>query len=265
MILGAGEAIRTWRWGLWRGPRGGGRSAGVVDGWLDDCAGRVGCGRSCRARRSAGVVDGRADERAKRARVGHGVGIPPTTGNFTWRDDFKTSVLKPEWLQVRVPKQPWADLNTRPGWLTDSSSTRVARQLEKSQPPGRRQQHTAFDASTELEAPAAAGVALGLAAFQSENAWYFLGSVGNSGLEIFLEKRGGTRTADHCPCRARRREPAEAENRRQRSRVFLLFRHGRLGWKPLKDNDDGSILSTDVAGGFVGTTVGPYARLETGQ
>jgi beta-glucosidase len=30
----------------------------------------------------------------------------------------------------------------------------------------------------------------------------------------------------------------------------------------LKDRDDGSILSTDVAGGFVGATIGPYAREE---
>ena len=35
------------------------------------------------------------------------------------------------------------------------------------------------------------------------------------------------------------------------------------GWRPLKDKDDGTILSTEVAGGFVGTIVGPYARVES--
>ena len=34
------------------------------------------------------------------------------------------------------------------------------------------------------------------------------------------------------------------------------------GWKPLRENDDGSILSTEVAGGFVGTVLGPFARQE---
>jgi len=34
------------------------------------------------------------------------------------------------------------------------------------------------------------------------------------------------------------------------------------GWKPLMVGDDGSILSTDVAGGYVGAVVGPYARAE---
>jgi len=34
------------------------------------------------------------------------------------------------------------------------------------------------------------------------------------------------------------------------------------GWKVLKENEDGSIVSTVVAGGFVGTYVGPYARID---
>jgi len=34
------------------------------------------------------------------------------------------------------------------------------------------------------------------------------------------------------------------------------------GWQALQDNDDGSLLSTAVAGGFVGTVLGPYARQE---
>ena len=37
------------------------------------------------------------------------------------------------------------------------------------------------------------------------------------------------------------------------------------GWKWLVRGDDGTILSTEVAGGFVGATVGPYARVEPRQ
>jgi len=32
------------------------------------------------------------------------------------------------------------------------------------------------------------------------------------------------------------------------------------GWQWLKQDVDGTVLSTDVAGGFIGVTVGPYAR-----
>ena len=34
------------------------------------------------------------------------------------------------------------------------------------------------------------------------------------------------------------------------------------GWRALKEHVDGSILSTAVAGGFIGATVGPFARSE---
>jgi alpha-N-arabinofuranosidase len=34
------------------------------------------------------------------------------------------------------------------------------------------------------------------------------------------------------------------------------------GWQMLKEHEDGSILSTAVARGFVGTYVGPYARID---
>ena len=33
------------------------------------------------------------------------------------------------------------------------------------------------------------------------------------------------------------------------------------GWTWLKQNVDGTVLSTDVAGGFIGATVGPFARI----
>ena len=46
------------------------------------------------------------------------------------------------------------------------------------------------------------------------------------------------------------------------ARSYSFFYDAGDGWQPLQDNDDGSILSTEVAGGFVGTVLGPYARQE---
>ena len=43
---------------------------------------------------------------------------------------------------------------------------------------------------------------------------------------------------------------------------YSFYYDGGQGWKPLRENDDGSILSTEVAGGFVGTVLGPFARQE---
>jgi alpha-N-arabinofuranosidase len=208
----------------------------------------------------------------------------PTTGNFTWRDEFDSPVLQPQWLYVRVPKQPWADLTRRPGWLTISALRTPLESLQNMSFLARRQQHLAFDASTELEIPREMGIAVGLAAFQNENYWYFLAvrrraapSVPGEAsarpqqaeaaqhapaLELFLEKRGGKQT--ETIARVALDEGARvklkiAANARAYS---FYFDEDGSGWRPLRENDDGSILSTDVAGGFVGAFVGPYARAE---
>ena len=213
------------------------------------------------------------------ARPAAEVPLAPTTGNFTWRDDFDSRSLSPEWLQVRVPKQPWVDLTSRPGWLTIHPLAVWLDSLTNPSFLARRQQHLAFDASTELAAPAAAGVSMGLAAFQNENYWYFLGvhrvrvgaedhsppGGGEAPLELFLEKRAGART--ETIARAALADVTHLKlkiSANARAYSFYFDADG-AGWKPLKEGDDGSILSTDVAGGFVGAVVGPYARTESGE
>jgi xylan 1,4-beta-xylosidase len=221
-----------------------------------------------------------ANAGADAATAGAATEVPaaPTTGNFTWRDDFDSRSLRAEWLQVRVPKHPWVDLTSRPGWLTIHP---LAARLDSLTNPSflaRRQQHLAFDASTELAAPAA-GVSMGLAAFQSESYWYFLGvhrgsvaaedrsprGAGKAPLELFLEKRAGART--ETIARAELTDVTHLKLKisgNARAYSFYFDADG-AGWKPLKEGDDGSILSTDVAGGFVGAVVGPYARGEPSE
>jgi xylan 1,4-beta-xylosidase len=197
----------------------------------------------------------------------------PLTGNFTWRDDFNSPSLALLWLNVRIPKQPWADLIYRPGWLTIHALRVPLDSLENMSFLARRQQHLAFDATTELEVPATAGLSVGLAAFQNEGYWYFLGvrrrpeanaaRPNTAPLEVFVEKRAGKQTdilahADS-PQGAGRLKLKISANSRAYS--FYVDPDGS-GWKALKENDDGSILSTDVAGGFVGAFVGPYARAD---
>jgi alpha-N-arabinofuranosidase len=81
-------------------------------------------------------------------------------------------------------------------------------------------------------------------------------------LELFLEKRGGKQTetvARRALDEGVRVKLKIAANARAYS---FYFDEDGSGWKPLRENDDGTILSTDVAGGFVGAFVGPYARAE---
>lgn len=187
----------------------------------------------------------------------------PLTGNFTWRDDFDSPSLKSAWLQVRVPKQSWADLRSTAGALTIHPSAIALDSLGNPSFLARRQQHLAFDASTAFQPPQHDGVAAGMAAFQSEQYWYFFGArrVGSQ-LQIFLEKSSGKSTETIATTMV---DPPQrlqlAISGDARAYSFFHDTDGQ-GWKPLKKNDDGSILSTDVAGGFVGAVIGPYARAE---
>lgn len=112
----------------------------------------------------------------------------------------------------------------------------------------------------------AAGVAAGLAAFQSEAYWYFLGvrSLGGDRVAVFLEARdggGATRTLasrelDATPSLRLRIAGDEGHY------AFAFDTGDGRGWQTLADNVDGTVLSTDRAGGFVGALLGPFARDE---
>lgn len=192
-------------------------------------------------------------------------GAPPTTGNFTWRDEFDSTTVRPEWLYVRIPGEqtPWLDLRSRPGWLTIHPLRDSLDTLGNPSFLARRQQHLSFDASTSLELPTVAGVAAGLAALQNEKFWYFFGvRHTEAGPQLFLEKKGGQETLALGQMALKPRNVIKLRISGNAGRYAFFYDEDRGGWKPFKENDDGSILSTDVAGGFVGAVVGPYARAE---
>jgi len=198
--------------------------------------------------------------------------VLPTTGNFALYDEFNSPVLSPQWLYVRTPVTEWADLTQRPGWLSIHALHAGLDSLQNMSFLARRQQHLTFDASTVLEAPADNGkVSAGLAAFQNQDHWFFLGvrrvAVPDPALksrwQLFLEKRSGKQTETVATTEVE----GDAERIKlkisARARDYSFFYDaGSTGWKPLKEHEDGSILSTDVAGGFVGAMVGPYARAD---
>jgi alpha-N-arabinofuranosidase len=203
------------------------------------------------------------------AAVDTSAGFAPTTGNFTWRDDFDAPTLRPEWLRVRVPTQAWADVQTRPGWLTlhalpEPLSTRLNPSFL-----AHRQQHLSFDASALLETPQSQDISAGLAAFQSENYWYSLGvrrlERVNYPLELFLEKRSGTQTQVVTSMPLKDRTRIRLKISANAGDYSFYFDEDGAGWKPLTEHQDGSILSTDVAGGFTGAVIGPFAQISTGR
>jgi alpha-N-arabinofuranosidase len=187
----------------------------------------------------------------------------PLSGNFTWRDDFDTPTLNPAWLSVRVRREPWADLRTMPGALTIHPRRETLEMLGNPSFLARRQQHTSFVATTALQLPRTGHVAAGLVAFQNENFWYFLGARRQSrGTELFLQRRNGLSTSTIATIALQSDDALKLRiSANGRAHAFAYETKGS-GWQTLRANEDGTLLSTDVAGGFVGAMVGPYAHDE---
>ena len=189
----------------------------------------------------------------------------PFTGNFVHRDEFDGTTLRPEWLRVRVPKQAWADLAARPGALAVHPLPEGLETLRNPAFLGRRQQHLRFEASTAMTRPAP-GIAAGLAAFQSEAYWYFLGvrAAADGRVAIFLEGRdGGGTTRTLATREVEGSDTLRLKIEGDEGAYGFAFDTGDgRGWQSLARDVDGTVLSTDRAGGFVGTLLGPYARDE---
>ncbi len=183
------------------------------------------------------------------------------SGNMRHSEEFFARA-GPEWIQVRVPKEKWADFEARRGALTIRPLPVNLDEKRNMSFLARRQQHQNFDASTQFTPPAAPGVAAGIAVYQNEENWYFLGSRRTAdGLQLFLERRAGARfTVTGGPAIA-----AVAALKLRVSGTgakYSFYYDAGQGWQALRENDDGTFLSSEVAGGFVGTVLGPFARQE---
>ena len=132
-----------------------------------------------------------------------------------------------------------------------------------------RQQHARFSASTTIDLkPTTRLCDAGLVSFQNETHYFFIGVriTGGAAREVLLEQTaGGTSenplttilaTAPLPPQSTQVELKIDADGRPH----SFLYRTGGGDFLPLKEDVDGSILSTDVAGGFQGVMLGMYAR-----
>lgn len=188
----------------------------------------------------------------------------PLSGNFHWRDEFDAQRLDPSWMQIRVPKTPWADLTSKPGTLTIHPLAESPDTLRNPSYLAHRQQHLAFDAGVQLEAPQRAGVAAGLVTLQNETHWFFLGAHRvKRQLEVFLQERNGETEKILAHATLQPTTDLQLKIDADKGAYSFAYKTDHGTWQWLRRDADGSILSTDVAGGFVGATLGPFARAET--
>jgi xylan 1,4-beta-xylosidase len=185
-------------------------------------------------------------------------GAAALSGNFTWRDDFRDGTLSRLWMGLRT--LPDVSVN---------NGLRLEPRTEKLWGDGnpaficRRVQHTRFSATTSVELPAGKDVSVGLVAFQNESHHYFLGiHRSKEGIEAFVEcvnegpPRFLVRTSIAAPSRLGLRIDVDG------AACDFAYSTSAGAWKTLLEGANAALLSTDIAGGFVGAVVGLHARID---
>lgn len=191
----------------------------------------------------------------------------PTAGNFTVRDEFDGPGLAPRWVMIRTPRETWhaveggmLAIRPRPAVLGDPNA----------QPSfiGRRLQHAHATASTAVRfAPRADGDRAGIAAFHDDRHFYALSVTRAEGRRVVqLERRAGDAPAAvvaSAPLTESGDGPVYLRIEARGDRYAFSYGVRPGAWTVLEDDADGTVLSSKVAGGFVGTMLGMYAHAGT--
>lgn len=175
-------------------------------------------------------------------------------------DNFDDKQLDFKWNYLRTPREEFYSLSERPGYLTLNLRPQKLTELDTPSFVGRRQQHINFSATTRMEfSPLTEKESAGIVLLQSNEFHYrFVYTIHEGQKVIRLIK-----------C-AEGKEEVLQEASIDSSVLYLKieayeqdyrFYYGDRPSDYLKliENVDGRILSTDVAGGFVGTEIGLYA------
>ncbi|MBQ8065897.1 MAG: glycoside hydrolase family 43 protein [Prevotella sp.] len=176
-----------------------------------------------------------------------------TFGNFTWRDDFSSRELRPEWLSLRGPL-PEGCYQKKGLHLACSQET--ARGTQTPAYLGRRIQHHKFTVETTLSFCPAAGDAAGILIFKNEAHQYFL-CVTADGIALRRINKRGFDTLAQAPLASSGDIGLKAVCRG----LAYDFYYQPTGsdWQLLVGDVDVRHVSSSV-GGFTGTTIGLYAE-----
>jgi xylan 1,4-beta-xylosidase len=184
-------------------------------------------------------------------------------GSRSWRDDFTEPKLAPTWIMLRAANEAWWQLDPSAGLLRLVPRGEFLSGRGNPSFLARRIQHARFTASTSVAAPSEPKVSAGLAVFQGEKHHYFLAvRREGDGVTAYLERHNG----------------GDAETIAQQALGPVTTVRLRVGaedatcsfavaaedgdWRTLLEGADARLLTTQVAGGFVGATVGMHARID---
>jgi alpha-N-arabinofuranosidase len=177
------------------------------------------------------------------------------------RDDFDDPELAYQWNFLRTPREEFYNLSERPGFLRLKLRPEKLSELANPSFVGRRQQHINFCAQAALEfRPANVSECAGLVLLQN-NDFHFRfvitrGADGGQVVRLIKREAGADTILAERPV-ADSEQFFKVQAQGQAYSFYIAEQAGK--WQPVAEDVDGRILSTNIAGGFVGAYIGMYA------
>jgi alpha-N-arabinofuranosidase len=187
--------------------------------------------------------------------------VNPYSGNFTFRDDFGKGPMDFRYIFLRTVTDKWYNKTDKAGRL--SLKLRPPTVIDRDNPSfvGFRQQHNTASATTKLEfIPGAEKEKAGMVIFQNEEHFYYLCKSLADGKPVVQLYRSSKDSMMLLASQSLTSVKQDVYLRIQpkKSIYTLSFSTDGKKWEVLKDVDS-KFLSTETAGGFVGSVLGMYA------
>ncbi|WP_347231076.1 hypothetical protein [Paenibacillus sp. DMB5] len=177
------------------------------------------------------------------------------------RDDFAGGELGLSWNFLRTPRGEFWSLTKNPGHLRLQMKPEKLSEVANPSFVGRRQQHLSFRAAADMTfSPAQEGEAAGLVLLQNEN-YHFRYELGlDAGEQVLrlIERRGGSEQLLASKPYAGNKVQFKVQAKGQEYSFYYRTSEADK-WTALYEKADGTVLSTDLAGGFTGAYIGMYA------
>lgn len=188
-------------------------------------------------------------------------GEETTFGNFSKHEDFSAPQLGMEWMSLRAPATEFYSLEQEPGYLALTCAERAASERTTPAFVCRRMQHHEFEAATRMFFEPKDRLEAGVLLFKDERHHYFFNVQLLNDEPMICVKRidqnGTSILASEEVGDAKRFDMKVVS--KGTTYDFLYSLDGGKAWKTLASEVPAKFLSTAVAGGFTGSTIGLYA------
>jgi alpha-N-arabinofuranosidase len=193
----------------------------------------------------------------------------PYGGNFKVKDEFDSNELSFSWVFLRSAPEGWLTLKSKPGFLTIKLRPETCSGTGNPSFIGRRQQHLKCSAATAIEFAAnGENEKAGILIFQSENNYYYLCKSISDNKQVIQLFQSVRSDEEDKQLRLITEKPITSGEpfdlfylKIDANGGIYTFYYSLNGadWDLLKDSVDGTFLSTNTAGGFVGCMFALYA------